>query len=203
MKQKHEWDRRDKLKALVVLALAWAGVAYVLDVLVRPKAVAKEAREKATKTGKPMLNVGAGTPESSLRAKVFGPQLVGDVNLDIAAPRGVRPGPDKVSYGDVQRLPYPDKHFGVAFTSHVIEHVDDPRKALSELDRVADDVVNVTPSWWAPHTWLYKDHQWYVTKDQKEFVPLWKKPTYSNGRQRKLGKFPSFMGLPRSRQPSP
>jgi len=157
----------------MILGALFAGGAYVYDVLIRPAAEAKKARKLADGMGKPMLNVGAGTPESSLRARIAGPQLVGDHNLDIAAPKDAKPGPTIVSYGDVQKLPYKDKTFGVAFTSHLIEHVDDPEKAKDELARVADKVVNVTPTWWAPHTWLYPDHQWYIGNDGQA-TPLWR-----------------------------
>lgn len=162
-----------KWKTLAWLAGAWILGSYVYDVLIRPGSEARRARQAARDLGKPMLNVGAGTPGSSLRAALLGPQLVGDHNLDKAAPPG-DPGPDRVTYGDVERLPYRDKEFGSAFTSHVLEHVDNPDQALAELNRVADVVVNVTPRWWAPHTWCYRDHQWYVTQDGK-FLPLWRK----------------------------
>ena len=146
---------------------------YVWDVWIRPKKEALKAKNRAKQLKKPMLNVGAGTPDSSLRAALLGPQLAGDVNVDISAPKGTPHGPDRVSHADVQDLPFKDKEFGVAYTSHLLEHVDDPQKALSELHRVADEVVNVTPRWWAPHTWLYPDHKWYVSGDQKTFIPLW------------------------------
>jgi len=157
----------------MMLGALFAGGAYVYDVLMRPATAARDARKLADSMGKPMLNVGAGTPESSFRARIAGPQLVGDHNLDLAAPKNAPPGPDRVSYGDVQKLPYRDKTFGVAFTSHLLEHVDDPDKAKAELARVADKVVNVTPVWWAPHTWLYPDHQWYLSGNGKKF-PLWR-----------------------------
>jgi ubiquinone/menaquinone biosynthesis C-methylase UbiE len=34
-------------------------------------------------------------------------------------------------------IPYPDKHFGLAYCSHVIEHVEHPRLLLRELMRVS------------------------------------------------------------------
>jgi ubiquinone/menaquinone biosynthesis C-methylase UbiE len=35
-------------------------------------------------------------------------------------------------------IPYPDKHFGLAYCSHVIEHVEHPRLLLRELRRVSE-----------------------------------------------------------------
>jgi len=160
-------------KTVAWLATAYVIGSYVWDVIVRPGREARRARETADRLGKPMLNVGAGTPGSSLRAALLGPQLVGDHNLDLAAPEG-EPGRDRVVKGDVQDLPYRDREFGVAYTSHLLEHVDDPEKAAKELNRVADVVVNVTPRWWAPHTWLYRDHQWFI-RDNGKLVPLWRR----------------------------
>ena len=159
-------------KKIAIAAGIFTVGAYVYDVIIRPAKVAKKARQISDKLGKPMLNVGAGTDKSSLRAKMLGSQLVGDINVDISASEATPHGPNRVSFGDVQSLPFKDKQFGVAYSSHVLEHVDHPDQALKELDRVADKVMAVVPKWWAPHTWLYNDHQWYVNK-KGDFVPLW------------------------------
>lgn len=157
--------------------LAWLGAyaagAYALDVLAHPADVARQARLAAARRNKPLLNVGAGTRDTSLRAAFFGPTLWGDVNVDVAG--FGHHGPGGVSYGDVHALPFSDKAFGAAIASHVIEHVDDPRRALCELHRVADEVYIVTPRWWAPHTWLHPDHQWFRRPDGA-FEPLWRRP---------------------------
>lgn len=159
-------------KQLAVAASLFTAAAYVYDVIIRPARAAKKARKMSDELGKPMLNVGAGTAGSSLRAKLLGSQLVGDVNLDISASGATPHGRNRVSFGDIQDLPFEDKQFGVAYSSHVLEHVDRPGQALQELDRVADKVVAVVPKWWAPHAWLYNDHQWYVNQ-KGDFVPLW------------------------------
>lgn len=151
--------------------LCFAAGTYVLDVLVRPAEVAAAARERAMARRKPLLNVGAGTPTSSVRTGLFGPTLWGDVNLDIAAP-DIAPGPDWVAYGDAHALPYPDKHFGAVVASHVLEHVVDPHAVLAELHRVADEVYVITPPWWTPHAWLHPGHRWLRRPDGC-FVPLW------------------------------
>ena len=152
-------------------AAIYTAGAYALDVLVRPAIAARVARQYASARCKPMLNVGAGTPASSLRAFLFGAQVLGDVNLDIGA-KDSRISPGRVAFGDVHDLPFDDGFFGSALASHVIEHVEKPWAAIAELKRVADVVLIVTPRWWAPHTWLHPGHRWYVTKDL-EFITLW------------------------------
>ena len=159
--------------SLLGLGVAYSVAAYVEDVVLRPERVAQQAIRYARKRRKPVLNVGAGTPGSSLRVALLGPTLWGDVNLDLAAPKR-NPGPDHVSFGDIHSIPYPDKYFGAVVASHVLEHVDDPMGALGELHRVADKVFAITPKWWAPHTWCYTDHQWYVT-ETGVYVPLWQR----------------------------
>ena len=147
----------------------WAAVAYVADVLVRPELVARDARRAADAAGKPLLNVGAGTPGTSLRTAVLGPTLWGDVNVDIAAKPGVAHGRG-VSYADAHRLPFADGEFGALIASHVVEHTDNPAKVLAEFNRVADQVFVVVPRWWAPHTWLHPGHKWYVTDPDAQGV---------------------------------
>ncbi len=159
-----------------LLALGWAGVAYVADVLVRPMEVAEQARAFARSTGKPLLNVGAGTPGTSLRSALLGPTLWGDVNVDIAAPRDVPHGPGAVSYGDAERLPFADKQFGAVIASHVVEHTERPALVLAELERVADRSFVIVPRWWAAHTWAHPGHRWFITdagaQGHRVFVPM-------------------------------
>lgn len=165
----------DQQKALQILAglAAWTAGAYVLDVILLPALVARQARREADARGKPLLNIGAGTSGSSLRSLLLGPTLWGDVNLDIAAPKDVLPGPNVVSWGDAHRLPYPDNYFGATVSSHMVEHVDNPQAALCEMQRVTEGTVYaIVPKWWAPHTWFYTDHQWFVSTGGTAY-PLW------------------------------
>jgi len=160
---------------MIEVIAAYSAATYLADVVCRPNAIAKVARAAARSKGKPLLNVGAGTPSSSLRVALFGDTSWGDINVDLAATRQWRPGlTSGVFYGDVHSLPFPDGMFGAAIASHVIEHVDDPQKALKELCRVADVVFVVWPAWWAPHTWLHPGHQWYRRPDGSH-ARLWRK----------------------------
>lgn len=49
---------------------------------------------------------------------------------------------------DIRDLPLPDKYFGSAFASHILEHMptlEDLQVAVNQLMRVADKVFIVTP----------------------------------------------------------
>jgi SAM-dependent methyltransferase len=128
----------------------YTAATYTADVLFRPAVIAARARTAANRRNKPLLNIGAGTRRSSLRAALLGPTLWGDVNIDIAAPRA-EPTPDTVVYGDAHDLSeWPDKHFGAVVASHVLEHLEDPAGALEEWRRVADEVFVIVPKAWAP-----------------------------------------------------
>ena len=108
--------------------------------------VFREAKRTAEIAGKPLLNVGCKrsyTDDS-------------DINLDIVprkVPRFIR--------GDIQNLSmFDDKQFGAAYASHVLEHVDDPDAALSELYRVAERVFVITPLPVYPGAWFHPEHKW-------------------------------------------
>jgi SAM-dependent methyltransferase len=155
---------------------AWAVGAYVYDVLWLPAQAAKKARSAADETGGLLLNAGAGTPNSSVRAIVAGPTLWGDVNVDIAADPSIPHGPDRVSYSDIQALPFKDNTFAACVASHVVEHVPHPRKAIAELERVTNGpVFIIVPKWWCPHTWLHAGHRTFIS-DSGEIYPLWPQP---------------------------
>lgn len=152
----------------VKLAAAYTAGAYLVDVVLRREIAAREARAYADSVNKPMLNVGAGAPGTAL----FGSTLYGDVNMDLGAPRvPCRPG--VICHGDAHKLPFEDREFGSLLASHVLEHLDRPDRALAEWQRVADRLWVITPSWWAPHTWLHPGHRWYFAGDGSKLA-LWK-----------------------------
>jgi SAM-dependent methyltransferase len=148
------------LLTAVGLGVGWAAVTYAVDVLYTPARVAEQARLAALRRGKPLLNIGAGTSTTSVRAAVFGPTLWGDTNCDLAG-QGSCDVATRVCPCDAHSLPFGDKQFGAAIASHVLEHVEDPQRALGEMHRVADEVFVITPKWWAAHTWMHPGHLWY------------------------------------------
>lgn len=144
-------------------AAIWTAAAYLLDVPLRRASAARAARARATARGLPLLNVGAGTGTTAL----FGSTLYGDVNVDLHGRKDVPHGtPGAVTFADAQDLSaFADGRFGAVLASHVLEHLPDPAAARREMLRVVGgdpkSLFIVTPSWWAPHTWLHPNHRWY------------------------------------------
>ena len=151
---------------MIGVIVGYALGTYIVDVVLRPELVARQARAAADRRGKPLLNVGCGTPGSSVRVAILGPTDWGDINTDIAEPQYWRPGDGReVRHGDVLCLPFGRKQFGAVIASHVVEHVTNPERAIKELQRVADEVFVICPRWWAPHTWFHPGHRWYLRRD--------------------------------------
>lgn len=138
------------LQRFATLVGYFAASAYTVDVLVRPALAARKARKAADARGKPLISV---VDAGGLRARLLGPTLWGDVNVEVV--------------DDDPELPYDDKEFGALIASHVLEHMDDPIAALTEWERVADELFVVVPRWWAPHTWLHPGHRWVFLGKQK------------------------------------
>jgi ubiquinone/menaquinone biosynthesis C-methylase UbiE len=152
------------VKALIG-ATAYTACAYLIDVPIRRAQAARAARAHAVRIGKPLLNVGAGTSGSAL----FGSTLYGDYNVDIAGRKDVPHGTQGVvTYADAQDLSeFPTGSCGALLASHILEHVQCPDIAYAEWLRVVGGdpaaLFIVTPSWWAPHTWLHPGHYWYFS----------------------------------------
>lgn len=148
--------------------LAGLAATYVVDVPLRRSSAAARARAYARARGLPLLNVGAGTG----RTAMFGATLYGDVNVDLGGRRDVPHGtPGVVTYADAQDLSdFKTGQFGAVLASHILEHLPDPARALREWLRVVGGdqkaLFIVTPSWWAPHTWLHAGHLWYFPDAQ-------------------------------------
>jgi len=107
-----------------------------------------EAYAYAEQVKKPVLNAGCGSLPP-----------YGDVNLDVV-PKSV---PNFV-LGDIEDMPFEDKEFASCVASHVLEHTNDPEKALRECERVADRVWIIEPPLWDSGTWLTPTHKWLVIK---------------------------------------
>jgi len=138
---------------------------YFIDVPLRRWHAARCARHYAQTRGKPLLNIGAGTAQTA----IFGSTLYGDVNCDLNGRKDCPHGtPGAVTYADAQDLSdFKDGEFGAVLASHILEHLPDPHKAISEWRRVVGGDNNalfvVTPCPWVAHTWLHPGHLWYAT----------------------------------------
>lgn len=64
---------------------------------------------------------------------------------------------------DIMSLPFKTKSFNYIFCSHVLEHVDDPEKAMNELMRVGQKGYIETPSEFLEKIKSSPGHKWYVS----------------------------------------
>lgn len=158
------------MKKYIIFFILWFIIGYVYDVIYRPYKIFKQANKNSAKTNKPLLNIGAGTKSTSMKSFLFG-NFMADINMDING-EGVC-NKNNVCYGNLMNIPYKNKHFSGVFASHVLEHVDNPKLALKEMNRVADKVYILVPLWWCLHTWFYWDHMWYI--NLKKNI-IWKLP---------------------------
>jgi len=124
----------------------------------------KAASAYALERNKPLLVAGGPWGNKRIRHWLKMPaHNNGDVCLDIdrhaisSHPKGV--------IADVTHIPFLDKSFGAVFTSHLLEHmptIDDAKKALAELNRVAEAVFIAYPSKQSIAGWVIPDHHLWV-----------------------------------------
>ena len=107
------------------------------------------ANRLAENSGKPTINIGA------KRSKW------GDVLCDIH-PQG---GCVWCNAEDMSQ--FSDKTFSVALLSHVLEHCENPERALAEAQRVADNVVVEMPSPLDITAWTTPSHRWVFMGNNK------------------------------------
>lgn len=81
---------------------------------------------------------------------------------------------------DFENLPFENKQFDVAYSHHVVEHLDDPCKGLNEMMRIASSGVIMCPSIFAEYAFGRKYHKWMVTVQcntlifvEKDWEGLW------------------------------
>ncbi|HET9494682.1 MAG TPA: methyltransferase domain-containing protein [Chloroflexia bacterium] len=65
---------------------------------------------------------------------------------------------------DGHNLPFKDKAFDYVIASHIIEHMDDPERFCSELQRVSRAGFIASPTELAEHMFYWSFHKWYVNK---------------------------------------
>jgi len=147
-----------KIIGVGILTGVVSGITSALAIdLIRQDWVKKQAFDYAKRlsNGKGIINLGAG-PHRTLLAQEISGSLAVAANIDIAAngmPHFIQLDIEK------ERLPFPDRFFGVAFCSHVLEHLDNWDFALGEAMRVAEKVVVVLPHPFSPTGWLAPGHK--------------------------------------------
>lgn len=72
--------------------------------------------------------------------------------------------------GDLANLPFKDKSIDFAITSHVLEHVHDPAKALMELQRVAKRGYIETPAEFGGKLLDMPFHRWFVRQEAQTLI---------------------------------
>jgi uncharacterized protein YbaR (Trm112 family) len=71
---------------------------------------------------------------------------------------------------DGHNLPFKDKAFDYVIASHIIEHMDDPERFCSELQRVSRAGFIASPTELAEHMFYWTFHKWYVNKTGDKLV---------------------------------
>ncbi len=127
----------------------------------------KAAVAHAQKRGKPLLVAGGPWSNRGIRRWLNMPAHgKGDVCLDIE--RQAFEGHPYGVIGTVTHIPFTDKAFGAAFASHLLEHlstIDSAKRALDELNRVAEAVFIAYPSKQSIGAWLHHGHNLWVWQD--------------------------------------
>lgn len=72
--------------------------------------------------------------------------------------------------GDVMALPFRDNAFDYVFCSHVLEHVEDPEKAIKELVRIGRKGFLEIPSEFLEKIKCSPGHRWYVRLEGRTLV---------------------------------
>lgn len=92
---------------------------------------------------------------------------------------------------DLEDLPFEDKIFDVAYSHHVVEHLDNPEKGLCEMQRVARGGVIMCPSIFAEYMFSRQYHKWEITAQGNRLVFIekdWDNLWWGEGPQREDGK---------------
>lgn len=154
----------------LVAVVAWQVAVHAYQLLQRSR-VYTLARRHADVAAKPLLV--AGGPYGASRGYFWWrilklpPHGYGDVCLDIS-PKACKGAPKQV-IADVREIPFPDKYFGAAFCSHILEHMQnlkEGQKAVNELLRVTNKVFVLGPSKQSILAWLTSGHHlWAYQKE--------------------------------------
>lgn len=64
---------------------------------------------------------------------------------------------------DFENLPFESKEFDLAYSRHVVEHLEHPEKALKEMQRIAKKGIIMCPSIFAENIYGRTYHKWEIT----------------------------------------
>lgn len=135
-----------KIAIGVTAILGYIGAGYISDTIHRQSKLLA-ARSACFTLKMPLLNISCGKT------------AFGDVNADII-PQDV---PNFVLYDPNKPLPFRTLQFGAVYSSHTLEHSEDPLRLLAEFDRVSHFTFIALPDiWFLPvldrsHVWLPLD----------------------------------------------
>lgn len=138
--------------------------ADVFHIVTTKEAAFEEA--KRLSGGKGIVNIGAG-PHRTYGAQVIArdPEVLANIDIE---PDGL---PNFIQLDvESEPLPFADKQFGVAYCSHVLEHLDNWQFALNEASRVADYVVIVLPDPVYFSDWLPPEHKQHFSVDDIDAI---------------------------------
>lgn len=80
--------------------------------------------------------------------------------------------------GSLYKLPFSDNSFDTVLCSEVLEHLDEPNKAVAELKRVARNYVVITVPREPYFQWLNNVGQWLGLSPDPEHVNFWTPKTF-------------------------
>lgn len=70
----------------------------------------------------------------------------------------------------IYRMPFKNKAFDFSFCSHVLEHVDDPAKAIEEITRISKRGYIELPDGVVETMFPYQSHLWFIFLQKEELV---------------------------------
>lgn len=91
------------------------------------------------------VGCGEGFTLNRLKEKGIGKKLEGIEYQNAAIELGKKTYPDiKITQGSIYELPYKDNAFDLVLCTEVLEHLDNPQKALKELVRVSNKLLVIS-----------------------------------------------------------
>ena len=98
--------------------------------------------------GQRILDIGCGSGTSLSLIKLFNPELqCNGFEGSNSAEAIWRERSLEVTVGDIYQLPFAENSFDTVYSSHVLEHLEHPKKAVLESVRVASKrIIHIVPS---------------------------------------------------------